>query len=139
MHGVLEEPRGTTELVEFRQGPCRFRNSRIAVTVSVKLSPTGAQPGMFTTGSPNRLRYSLPRKSMTLIAPVGLPSAAGIPPHVAHVPIAITAAAPGARRRTHSEVGTRRRSSNGAHVGTAPSAAQGSPCAVRCSSGTEPS
>ena len=34
--------------------------------------------------------------------PVGFPSAAGIPPHVAHVPMAITAAAPGARRSIHS-------------------------------------
>ena len=35
---------------------------------------------------------------MTLIAPVGLPSADGTPPHVAQVPIAIVAAAPGASR-----------------------------------------
>jgi hypothetical protein len=47
---------------------------------------------------------------MTLIAPVALPSAAGMPPQAAHVPIAMTAAAPGASRRTHSAVGIRRRS-----------------------------
>src|SRR3972149_788238 len=39
--------------------------------------------------------------------PVTLPNAAGIPPHVAQVPIAMTAAAPGASRRTHAAAGGR--------------------------------
>ena len=43
---------------------------------------------------------------MTLMAPVGLPSADGTPPHVAHVPMAIVAAAPGAMRFSHVAVGT---------------------------------
>ena len=36
------------------------------------------------------------------MALVGLPFAAGMPPHVAQVPMAMTAAAPGARRSSHS-------------------------------------
>ena len=43
---------------------------------------------------------------MTLMAPVGLPSADGMPPHVAQVPMAIVAAAPGASRDSHVAVGT---------------------------------
>ena len=42
---------------------------------------------------------------MTLIALVGLPSADGMPPQVAQVPIAIVAAEPGASRLSHSVVG----------------------------------
>jgi len=42
---------------------------------------------------------------MTLMAPVGLPAADGTPPQVAQVPMAMTAAAPGARRSSHSAVG----------------------------------
>ncbi len=38
------------------------------------------------------------------MAPVGLPSAAGMPPQEAHVPTAITAAARGARRSSHSRL-----------------------------------
>ena len=40
------------------------------------------------------------------MAPVGLPSADGTPPHVAQVPMAIVAAAPGASRWSHVAVGT---------------------------------
>src|SRR5262244_1342607 len=43
---------------------------------------------------------------MRLMAPVGLPSADGTPPHVAQVPMAMVAAAPGARRRNQVAVGT---------------------------------
>ena len=39
---------------------------------------------------------------MRLIEPVMLPAAAGMPPHVAQVPIATYAAAPGARRHSQS-------------------------------------
>ena len=42
---------------------------------------------------------------MTPIDPVTLPTAAGTPPQVAQVPIAITAAAPGARSRSQYAVG----------------------------------
>ena len=73
------------------------------------------------------------------MAPVGFPAAAGMPPQVAQVPIAIVAAAPGASRRTHSAVAIRRRTSSGDQSGSAPSAAQGSPSMVRFSSGIEPS
>jgi hypothetical protein len=70
----------------------------------VKLSPIGAQPGTLTTGTPNEERYSLPRKSIRLIEPVMLPAAAGIPPHVAQVPIATHAAAPGASWTSQSVI-----------------------------------
>src|SRR5215471_8275586 len=43
---------------------------------------------------------------MRLMAPVGLPSADGTPPHVEQVPIAMVAAAPGASLRSHVAVGT---------------------------------
>src|SRR5713101_513538 len=42
------------------------------------------------------------------MAPVGLPSAAGTPPHVAQVPMAIVAAAPGESRPSQVAVGTGR-------------------------------
>ena len=78
---------------------------RTEVIVSVILSPTGAQPGMLMTGSPNALRYSLPRKSMVPMALVTLPWAAGTPPQVAQVPTANTAAAFGAKSRSILDVG----------------------------------
>ena len=74
-------------------------------TVSVKLSPTGEHPGTLITGRPSALRKFLPRKSITPIEPVTLPTAAGTPPQVAQVPMAMTAAAPGASSRSHWAVG----------------------------------
>ncbi len=47
----------------------------------------------------------MPRKSIVLMAPVGLPAAAGMLPQVAQVPIAMTAAAPGAICASRSAVG----------------------------------
>ena len=62
-----------------------------------------------------------------------------MPPHVAHVPIAIDAAAPGASRFTHSAVATLRLYSLGAHSGSDPSPAKGALSVVSVSSGIEPS
>ncbi len=69
-----------------------------------------------------------------LMAPVGFPNDAGIPPHVAQVPMAMVTAASGARRRTHSDVDLRWRWSAGAHSGKEPLAANGSAPTVRFSS-----
>src|SRR5947199_4721558 len=63
---------------------------------------------------------------MRLIAPVGLAAEEGIPPHVAHVPIALQAAAPGARRAIHSSIVTERLAPPGAQ-GSSPSGAQWPP------------
>ncbi len=59
-----------------------------------KLYGLGGQPGIVSTG--------LPRISATGLAPVGLGDVDGIPPHEAHEPMAITAAASAAHSLTSS-------------------------------------
>ena len=68
------------------------------------LSGCAGQPGMLTTGSPADDFQFQPRWSATPMAPVGLFFIAGMPPNVAQLPTATTAAAFGARRSSHSDV-----------------------------------
>jgi hypothetical protein len=54
--GVAEQPRRPPELVERRQRTEALQEEQDRTSVSVKLSPCGAQPGMLITESPKALR-----------------------------------------------------------------------------------
>jgi len=51
MHSLAKQPGGSRSSNSGR-GPAPFRKSKMALTVSVKLSPIGAQPGTLMTGKP---------------------------------------------------------------------------------------
>src|SRR3954462_5517566 len=67
----------------------------------MKFSGCTGQPGTLTIGRSPAERKSHPRESARPMQPVGLPAIAWMPPYVAHVPIATTPHAFGARRSSH--------------------------------------